>query len=357
MAPQVQASPLSFPFACIDPFLFAVYHDDKYPAGDDSMGPPKELLRGRPLGSDFGSASGWNMYHGRRVPGFPKHPHRGFETVTLVRHGIVDHCDSTGASGRFGEGGDAQWMTAGRGISHSEMFPLLDRAGPNRLELFQIWLNLPRKDKMVDPHFKMLWSEDIPSRELPTETGGAPGSTARIAVIAGRGFLPADAEAGAPTPPPKSYAHDIDASDVAIVTIALRAGARYTLPAARRGAATRRKLFFFKGASLSVEGRVFDKHVGIELRGELPAALAASADGDVELLLLQGVPIGEPVVQHGPFVMTSREEIMQAFSDYQKDEFGDWPHGDDAPVHARDKSRFATHADGKREEKAWPRAQ
>lgn len=328
--------------------------DDKYPAGDDSMGPPKEMLRGRHLGSDFGSPTGWSMYHGRKVPGFPKHPHRGFETVTLVRHGIVDHCDSTGASGRFGEGGDAQWMTAGRGISHSEMFPLLDRAGPNRLELFQIWLNLPRADKMTAPHFKMLWSEDIPTRLVPTEAGGLAGSATRVAVVAGRGFLDADAEASVPTPPPKSYARDVDSSDVAIVTLTLGAGARYTLPPARRGAATKRKLFFFKGAHLTVDGKVFASHVGIELRAELPVELIASEQGDVELLLLQGVPIGEPVVQHGPFVMTSRQEIMEAFSDYQKDEFGDWPHADDAPVHPRGTGRFARHGDGTLEERAWP---
>ena len=110
---------------------------------------------------DFAGVDGWRMYHGHVVPGFPQHPHRGFETVTFVRRGFIDHSDSLGATARFGRG-DVQWLTAGEGIVHCEMFPLLDRDGPNPCELFQIWLNLPAADKMVDPYFTMLWDEDIP---------------------------------------------------------------------------------------------------------------------------------------------------------------------------------------------------
>ena len=101
------------------------------------------------------------MYHGEVVPGFPQHPHRGFETVTFVRRGQIDHSDSLGATARFGRG-DVQWLTAGKGIVHAEMFPLIDEDGPNPLELFQIWLNLPAVDKMADPYFTMLWHGDIP---------------------------------------------------------------------------------------------------------------------------------------------------------------------------------------------------
>ena len=105
------------------------------------------------------------MYHGKTVPGFPSHPHRGFETVTIVRRGRVDHSDSLGASARFGDG-DVQWLTAGRGIVHAEMFPLLDMAAPNPLELFQIWLNLPARSKMVEPYFTMFWGPTIPRVRL-----------------------------------------------------------------------------------------------------------------------------------------------------------------------------------------------
>ena len=110
------------------------------------------------------------MYHGTEVPGFPQHPHRGFETVTLARRGFIDHSDSLGATARFGRG-DVQWMTAGAGVVHSEMFPLIDRDQPNPVELFQIWLNLPSADKSVDPYFTMLWDESIPRLEVKDDHG------------------------------------------------------------------------------------------------------------------------------------------------------------------------------------------
>ena len=131
-------SNLSFPWQTVDPFLFCVYHLDNYPPGDGQLA-PRASLEGRNIGSDFSGKDGWSMYHGQRIPGFPQHPHRGFETLTVTLTGLIDHSDSLGATARFGEG-DAQWMTAGRGIVHAEMFPLLNTEQPNRNEFFQIWL-------------------------------------------------------------------------------------------------------------------------------------------------------------------------------------------------------------------------
>src|SRR5690349_20747622 len=158
--PVVQTVPLGMQWPAVDPFLFCVHHLDCYPAGNDALGPDASLA-GRDLDQDFAGIDGWRMYHGLTVPGFPQHPHRGFETVTFVRHGFIDHSDSLGATARFGRG-DVQWLTAGRGIVHSEMFPLLDAHAPNTVELFQIWLNLPAANKLVDPYFTMLWDEDLP---------------------------------------------------------------------------------------------------------------------------------------------------------------------------------------------------
>jgi len=325
---------LGFPWQTQDPFLFCVHHDDAYPAGNEEMGPAASLA-GRDLGQDFAGKDGWRMYHGEKIPGFPGHPHRGFETVTIVRRGLIDHADSLGAAARFGKG-DVQWLTAGRGIVHSEMFPLVERAAPNPLELFQIWLNLPRADKLVDPHFSMLWSGAIPRR---VERDSA-GRTTEITVMAGP-----LGDTAAPAPPPHSWAARPD-SDVAIWSIRMQPGATWTLPPARPG--TNRTLYWFRGAGLRVGDRSVAKPCGIALRPDVPAALVAGPGSeDVELLLLQGRPIGEPVAQHGPFVMNTRSEIQQAFVDYQRTQFGGWPWPSEAPVHGRDEGRFARHADGR----------
>ncbi len=319
---------LGFAWETDDPFLFCVHHDDRYPAGNEKMGPPAASLAGRELGNDFELRDGFRMYHGETVPGFPQHPHRGFETVTLVRRGRIDHSDSLGAAARFG-GGDVQWLTAGRGIVHSEMFPLLAKDAPNPLELFQIWLNLPRADKLVEPHFAMLWGRDI-----PTVTDGG----ATITIIAG-----ALGDARTPSPPPHSWAARPE-NDVAIWTIKLAPHARWTLPPAQ--ATSRRTLFFFSGNDLRVASRSIERGHGVEVRADR-AVTIENGEGESELLLLQGKPIGEPVSHYGPFVMNTPQEIQQAMNDYRRTLFGGWPWPSDDPVHPRQEGRFARHADGK----------
>ncbi|MEL7209066.1 MAG: pirin-like C-terminal cupin domain-containing protein, partial [Actinomycetota bacterium] len=235
--------------------------------------------------------------------------------------------------------GDVQWMTAGAGIVHAEMFPLLDDGGPNPLQLFQIWLNLPAADKLVDPHFSMLWSETIP--RVTADDGGQ----TEVTVIAGE----LDGHR-APEPPPHSWANRSEA-DIAIWHGQMAAGARWSLPPARTSDAVR-TLYLFEGGPLQVAGEELAPGHGALLEpatGPLP--LAAGAEG-AAWMLLQGRPIGEPVAQYGPFVMNTRAEIEQAFSDYQRTGFGGWPWPADDPNHGPDRGRFARHADGRVEERA-----
>jgi len=335
--PVLQEVELGTQWPTIDPFLFCAHHLDHYPAGNAELGPAVPL-DGRDIGQDFAGIDGWNMYHGDVVPGFPQHPHRGFETVTFVRRGLIDHSDSLGATARFGRG-DAQWLTAGGGVVHSEMFPLTSPDGPNDLQLFQIWLNLPASDKLVDPYFTMLWAEDIPR----VEHVDADGRRSVITVIAGAvdGVTP-------PPPPPNSWAARPE-SDLAIWHLSLDEGASLALPAAA-GPDTIRTIYVFDGDGLDVAGHVLGASTGAVVRCTDDVTVTASR-GPVEVLVLQGRPIGEPVARYGPFVMNTEAEIHQAFADYRRTEFGGWPWDDDAPHHGPTKGRFARHADGQVEER------
>ena len=322
--------PLGFPWNTEDPFLFCVHHLDHYPEGNSEMG-PKASLEERALGNDFEIRDGWRMYHGTTIPGFPSHPHRGFETITIVTKGFCDHSDSLGASARFGNG-DVQWMTAGRGVQHSEMFPLLREDTPNTLELFQIWLNLPAAKKMAEPHFKMLWKEDIPRIQ---------GDGWAMNLISG-----SFSGQNAPSPPPDSWASDPD-NGVVIALVSLEAGSHFVIPVAGEG--SNRRIFVLEGDRLNVAGQQLDAGYGAILPAE--ETTIANAGEKARFLWLEGRPIAEPVAKYGPFVMNQTQEIQQAMEEYQLTRFGGWPWPYPDNVHPREKGRFAQYPDGRLEEK------
>ena len=338
MNPIKNIKPLGFQWETADPFLFCVHHEDAFPKGNEMMGPSNEHFKGRHMGDDFIIKDGFRMYHGKTVPGFPGHPHRGFETITVVRKGIVDHADSLGAAGRYGDG-DVQWMTAGKGVQHSEMFPLIKTAEENPMELFQIWLNLPKAKKMVEPHFKMLWRDVIPNHQHVDINN----KKTNVEVIAGALF-----DKKAATPPPNSWAAD-EKNEVAVWNIKMEAGATFTLPKASEG--VNRNIYFYEGSTLKLASQDITKYSAVELVPNQDIALQAGAE-EVSILVLQGKPIAEPVMQYGPFVMNTKQEIQQAFEDYHATQFGGWPWPRYDQVHDRNKTRFAKHADGVVEERS-----
>lgn len=333
MNPILSIKPLGFQWETADPFLFCVHHEDYFPKGNEQMGPATEFLKGRHMGDDFIIKDGFRMYHGKTVPGFPGHPHRGFETITVVRKGIVDHADSLGAAGRYGNG-DVQWMTAGKGVQHSEMFPLIHADKDNTMELFQIWLNLPKKNKMVEPHFKMLWRESIPNY-IHTDANQ---KKTTVEVIAGK-----LADKTAVAPPPDSWAAD-PKNEVSVWNIKMQAGATFTLPKASAG--INRTLYFYEGNQIKLSGNTITKYHAVQLKSDMEVIIEGGTE-ETSILILQGKPINEPVMQYGPFVMNTKEEINQAFEDYHKTQFGGWPWPKYDQVHDRTKTRFAKHADGK----------
>lgn len=275
------------------------------------------------------------MYHGDKIPGFPQHPHRGFETITATVEGLIDHADSVGNAGRYGEG-DVQWMTAGKGVVHGEMFPLVHRDRPNHTKFFQIWLNLPKKNKFVDPSFAMFWANEVPKY---TSADGK----ASVTVWFGDYFVKGKNEN---KPPPNSWASD-PANDVAVLHITLLPGGTLVVPKAQIGKTCNRSLYFVEGYDLgaSIGGTVVKEKGGrcmeVDASIDMEIKLRDDATGSCEFLLLQGKPIDEPVVQHGPFVMNSQSEIHQAFDDYRRTRFGGWPWKRDDMVFSQDKGRFA----------------
>jgi redox-sensitive bicupin YhaK (pirin superfamily) len=234
------------------------------------------------------------------------------------------------------------------------MFPLLHTDRPNPLELFQIWLNLPADSKMVEPHFTMFWSQDIPRHSFVDEAGRG----TEVVVIAGDLPLAGKSDGNGNSqggvarplaPPPDSWGSRLHA-DLAMWTLRLEPGAQWTLPAAL-GDGTRRKLYFFAGSRITVEGQVVPVGSSLEVRAGA-AVVLTNGDEPAELLMLQGRPIGEPVAQYGPFVMNTEQELRQAFEDYRRTEFGGWPWPEAGPVHGDDGDRFARHADGRMERPA-----
>lgn len=309
-----------------EPFLFCAHHFDHYPAGNQNLGLNPTHFAGRHMGSDFQEKDGFRLYHGAEIPGFPVHPHRGFETITIVRKGYADHADSLGAAGRYGEG-DVQWMTAGSGVQHSEMFPLIHNDKDNTLELFQIWLNLPRVNKMVPPDFKMLWADTIPKIKK---------DKFEVSIISGEFDDRKYYEA-----PKNSWAANQE-NEVNILLVKMEKGATFNYPAKKN---LNRSIYFFIGDQVVLNGTHINGKQGLFLTADEELEIVAS---DIsEFLILEAKPIGEPVVQYGPFVMNTQGEIEQTFRDYQMTQFGGWKWNRQDMIHGPGTERFAKYPDGR----------
>lgn len=317
---------------CQNPFVFTVYHNDLMPPSDGSQ-KPSELRLPDPKEGDLDWDSPWRMYYGEEVPGFPAHPHRGLETVTVLRQGCIDHTDGLGGRGRYMDG-DTQWMTAGKGLQHAEMFPLRfdDRANP--LQLFQIWLSLDNHKRMVEPAYKMIWQEETPvlihhdRDQLET----------RITLIAGElnGQKP-------PAPTEDSYASD-PSSKLSIQLLDLQPGAYYEIPAG--DAALNRSLYFYEGHRLDIEGQETEPMTYAFVSGDEAIPLLNNGQTPAQVLLLEAVPISGPIVHEYAYVMNTEEEILQAKRDFAKTGFGGWPFDRADVYYEADQGRFAVYTDG-----------
>lgn len=234
----------------------------------------------------------------QRRRGVGEHPHRGFETVTIVYDGEVEHRDSTGQGGVIGPG-DVQWMTAAGGILHEEFHSQAFAQRGGRLEMAQLWVNLPARDKMRAPRYQALLSADIPQVSLPGDAG-------TLRVIAGQ----YESARG----PAQTF------TAVNVWDVRLGEGAQVTLPLpAGHNAA----VVALSGSLTVGDTALRSGQVAVLDRDGQDVAL--SAGEDAKLLVLTGEPIDEPIVGHGPFVMNSQAEIVEAFRDFQSGRFGGIP--------------------------------
>ncbi len=234
--------------------------------------------------------------------GVGQHPHRGFETVTIVYDGEVAHRDSTGAGGTIGPG-DVQWMTAASGILHEEFHsPEFARRG-GTLDMVQLWVNLPAKDKMQRPGYQTILDADIPSIALPDGAG-------RVRLIAG--------EYAGRTGPARTH------TPMNVWDLRLKGGRPAELPAQEGWPMA---LVVLKGAVRVNDGpRVGEAQMVLLDRDGANAFVEAEGEGEATVLLLSGEPIDEPIAGHGPFVMNTQAEIAQAFVDFSNGQFGQIAH-------------------------------
>jgi quercetin 2,3-dioxygenase len=240
--------------------------------------------------------------------GVGAHPHKGFETITVVYQGELEHRDSTGAAGRIGPG-DVQWMTAASGILHEEKHGREFARRGGTLEFFQLWVNLPAKDKSAPAGYQTLTAETIPTVVLPddniTATATNPGEAAGTArVIAGELF-------GA-RGPARTF------TPIHVWDLRLNANHTVTLPVPDGFTAG---LFLPSGELILEDGKSLKplEFAVFESAGE---GIRLTAKTDAAVLLLSGEPINEPIAAHGPFVMNTRQEIVQAFEEYQSGRMG-----------------------------------
>lgn len=228
--------------------------------------------------------------------GVGQHPHRGFETVTIVYDGEVEHRDSTGAGGVIGKG-DVQWMTAGGGIIHEEFHSEAYSKTGGPFEMVQLWVNLPKKDKMTPAHYQGITDAQIPSVALPANAG-------RVRVIAG--------EFNGQQGPAKTY------TPMNVWDLRLNAGQTAELNQPE-GWST---LIVVLAGAVLVNGDQVLRAAEMATLSHAGSGVRIEANGDAKVLLLAGEPIDEPVVGYGPFVMNSQAEIAQAVNDFNSGKFG-----------------------------------
>ncbi len=287
-----------------DPFIFASHHFDLYPVGNERQAPPKEQVDKKDLGNDYYKLFGYRLYTSKMTPGFQLHSHWGYETITLVPQGYVDHFDNLGNQGRYGYG-DMQWVTAGGRYHHCEMYPLVHQDRQNPQLVTQIMLNLPLSEKNTPPEVHTVWKEDL----VEFEEDGC-----TFTLLVGN-FMGRTAEA----PSKRSWAAD-PAHHVTVLRVLMKPGSTFKLG---KTEAASRNIYLTEGGA-TVAGRPYKASTRLKLKTDCEVEITMG-DTESEVWLLEGDPIGEKQSRWGPAVLGSDNEVREAVNIIRKEELEEWP--------------------------------
>jgi hypothetical protein len=290
-----------------DPFTFVSHHHDQYPKGNQQLAPPLQLISGRNLGRDYQERYGFRMYHGRVVPGFPMHAHWGYETVTIAEKGFVDHFDTEGNHGRYGNG-DVQWTLASSRYEHCEMYPLLDQENDNPVHITQIMINLPLDGKNRPNHVNNVWSGSVPVFEEEWGT-----LTLYCGEYGGKSIY---------SPNPGSWA--APENMVRIMKAVIRPGGELSLDRAADG--IDRNVYFVSGSEADLDGTVVKPNLRFKMKRST-ALRIRNGGAESEFWILEGRPIGEKQAAFGPVILKDLDEVRRSMDEIRIKEFQEWPWG------------------------------
>jgi quercetin 2,3-dioxygenase len=329
----LRSEPIGIHWDAEDPFFFISHHYDDYPKGNSQQAPPQREVSGRMnLGRNYDKEFGYRMYNGKVVPGFPLHSHWGYETVTVVEKGYIDHFDSMGNQGRYGFG-DVQWLSAGSRYEHCEMYPLAFDDRKNPTDITQIMIDLPLEHKNSPNEVRMLWSEQIPV--LTMDDGN--GHICTVKVIAGR-F--GDTQASLPNR--VSWAADPE-HHVRILKLVMSPDAELTIPAV--STTVNRNLYFVSGGCVSIDGQTYEDDSRLKLVGNEDVNIK-NGNETGEYWLLEGEPIGEKMIVFGPVSLPTDKDVRNAMDLIRKKELDDWQWGLVDRAQPKGTDRFIRYTDG-----------
>ena len=325
--PFISKKDLTMHWDVEDPFMFVSHHTDDYPQGNAQMAPPLRQISGRNLGRDYQVRFGFRMYNGKVVPGFPKHAHWGYETLTLPMLGWIDHFDSTGSNGRYGFG-DVQWVSAPAMFQHSEMYPLVNQDSRNPNDITQIFVNLPLEEKNIEePSVNTVWKENIPIVK---------GEKSRTMVICGE-------YGGKSIYSPSTHTWARKENSVRILRTDLEAGGSFVLDPAPED--VNRNVYLLNGKGVTILGEPVKEYCKVKIDPTKEVEIKTS-DVPAVVWVLEGKPIGQKMASFGPITLSTEQEVRESLNVLRRTEFESWPWDLVDKANPVDSGRFLRRADG-----------